>query len=119
VRCADYAITRIDGLLDYENCYGSGPAGALEVAHELHLATCRAPPPDLVALAERLVTARVTTGWDVFTDGPAKYADVLGPTGLVRCTQLLGQQQGNKSHGLAEPRDSLARARAALTTAGS
>jgi hypothetical protein len=112
-------MTRIDGLLDYEDCYGSGPSGALEVAHELHLATCRAAPPDLVALAERLVSARLTTGWDVFTDGPAKYAGVLGPAGLVRCTLLLGQQQGNKSHGLAELRDSLARARAALTRAGS
>jgi hypothetical protein len=82
----------------------------LEVAHELHLAACRAAPPDPVALADRLVSARLNTGWDVFTDGPAKYADVLGPAGLVRRTQLLGQQQGNKSHGLAELRDSLARA---------
>jgi len=65
------------------------------------------------------VSARLNAGWDVFTDGSAKYADVLGPAGLARCTQLLGQQQGNKSHGLAELRDSLARARAALTTAGS
>jgi len=46
------------------------------------------------------VSARLNAGWDVFTDGSAKYADVLGPAGLVRCTQLLGQQQGNKSHGL-------------------
>jgi hypothetical protein len=116
---ADYAITRIEGLLDYENCYGSGPTDALEMAHELHLASCRAAPPDPVALADRLVSARLNTGWDVFTDGPAKYADVLGPAGLTRCAELLGQQKGTKSHGLAELRDSLARAQAGLATAWS
>lgn len=116
---ADYVITRIEGLLDYENCYGSGPTDALEMAHELHLASCRTAPPDPVALADRLVSARLNTGWDVFADGPAKYADVLGPSGLARCAQLLGQQKGRKSHGLAELRDSLARAQAALSAAGS
>ena len=116
---ADYVITRIEGLLDYENCYGSGPTDALEMAHELHLAACRAAPPDPVTLADRLVSARLATGWDVFADGPAKYADVLGPAGLARCAELLGQQKGKKSHGLAELRESLARAQAALTAAGS
>lgn len=114
---ADYAITRIEGLLDYENCYGSGPTDALEMAHELHLAACRAAPPDPVALADRLVSARLNTGWDVFTDGPAKYADVLGPAGLARCAERLEQQKGKKSHGLAKLRESLARAQATLTAA--
>jgi hypothetical protein len=114
---ADYMITRIEGLLDYENCYGSGPTDALEMAHELHLAACRAAPPDPVALADRLVSARLNTGWDVFTDGPAKYADVLGPAGLAQCAERLEQQKGKKSHGLAELRESLARAQAALTAA--
>lgn len=116
---ADSVITRIEGLLDYENCYGSGPADALEMAHELHLAACRAAPPDPVALADRLVSARLNTGWDIFTDGPAKYADVLGPAGLAQCAQLLGQPEGKKSHALAELRESLARAQTALTAAGS
>jgi hypothetical protein len=116
---ADYAITRIEGLLDYENCYGSGPTDVLKMAHELHLAACRALPPDPVALADRLVSARLNTGWDVFVDGPAKYANVLGPAGLARCADLLGQQEGKKSHALAELRESLARGQAALAAAGS
>jgi uncharacterized Zn finger protein len=91
---ADHAITRIERLLDYENCYDSGPTDALEMAHELHLAACRAAPPDPVALADRLVSARLNTGWDVFADGPAKYSDVLGPAGLARCAELLGRQEG-------------------------
>lgn len=116
---ADYAITRIERLLDYENCYGSGPTDALEMAHELHLAACRAAPPDPLTLADRLVSARLSTGWDVFTDGPAKYADVLGPAGLARCMELLEQHKGKKSRSLAELRESLARAQAALTAAES
>lgn len=116
---AEYAITRIEGLLDYENCYGSGPTDTLEMAHELHLAACRAAPPDPVALADRLVSARLSTGWDVFADGPAKYADVLGSAGLARCAERLEQQKDTKSHGLAELRESLARAQAALAAAGS
>jgi hypothetical protein len=116
---ADCVITRIDELLDYENCYGSGPTDALEMAHELHLAACGAAPPDPVALADRLVSARLNTGWDVFTDGPAKYADVLGPAGLARCAELLEQQKDSKSQGLTELRESLARAQAALAAAGS
>jgi uncharacterized Zn finger protein len=83
---ADYAITRIEGLLDYENCYGSGPMDVLKMAHELHLTARRVAPPD--------------------------------PAVLARCTELLGQQKGKKSHALAELRESLARAQAALTAAG-
>jgi uncharacterized Zn finger protein len=116
---ADHAITRIERLLDYENCYDSGPTDALEMAHELHLAACRAAPPDPVALADRLVSARLNTGWDVFADGPAKYSDVLGPAGLARCAELLGRQEGKKGHALTELRESLARAQAALAKAGS
>ena len=73
----------------------------------------------LLALADRLVSARLNTGWDVFADGPAKYADVLGPAGLARCAELLGQQEGKKGHAPTELRESLARAQAALATAGS
>ncbi|MCW2934212.1 MAG: hypothetical protein JWM19_5174 [Actinomycetia bacterium] len=103
----------------YGEWYPSGPTGTLVMAHELHLAACRAAPPDPVALADRLVSARLSTGWGIFTDGPAKYADVLGPAGLARCTELLEQQGGNKSRALAELRGSLARAQATLAVAGS
>ena len=45
---------------------------------------------------------------------------MLGPAGLARCAELLGQQhRGKKSHSLAGSRESLARAQAALTSAES
>ena len=43
---------------------------------------------------------------------------MLGSAGLARCAELLEQQKGSKSHGLAELRESLARAQAALAAAG-
>jgi hypothetical protein len=41
------------------------------------------------------------------------------PAGLARCAELLEQQKGKKSHTLAELRESLTRAQAALAAAGS
>jgi uncharacterized Zn finger protein len=106
---ADHVIMRIEGLLDYQNCFGSDLTGALEQAQELHWQACRAGSPDVSRLAERLVTGALESGWGVFTDGIAKYADVLGPAGLARCRELLARQTGER-HGLGELRDSLARA---------
>jgi hypothetical protein len=97
------------GMLDYENCFGSDLTEALERAQELHLQACRAGSPDVSRLAERLVTGALEGGWGVFTDGIARYADVLGPAGLARCSELLARQTG-KRHGLEELRASRARA---------
>jgi hypothetical protein len=114
---ADHVISRIERLLDYENCHGSELTEALESAQGLHLTACRAGDPDVVVLAERLVTGALGSGWGVFTDAIARYADVLGPAGLARCGELLEQQQGQR-HGLEELRASLARAEKALAEAG-
>ncbi len=110
---ADHVITRIEGLLDYENCFGSDLTGALEQAQELHLEACQAGSPDVSRLAERLVTGALDGGWGVFTDGIARYAHVLGPAGLARCRELLARQAG-KRPGLKELRESLARAEQAI-----
>ena len=110
---ADHVITRIEGVLDYENCFGSDLTEALERAQELHLQACRAGSPDVSRLAGRLVTGALEGGWGVFTDGIARYADVLGPAGLARCRELLARQTGER-HGLEELRASLARAEKGL-----
>ena len=110
---ADHVITRVEGLLDYENCFGSDLTGALERAQEVHLEACRAGSPDVSRLAERLVAGALEGGWGVFTDGIAKYADVLGRDGLARCRELLARQTG-KRDGLPELRESLARAEEAI-----
>ncbi len=106
---ADYAIVRIERLLNYENCYGGGITEALERAQEVHLVACRAGVPDPERLAGRLVTGALESGWGVFRDGLADYADVLGAAGLARCRELLKLAPA-KSHGLTELRASLARA---------
>ena len=75
---ADHVITRTERLLNYENCYGEGITEALEKAQDLHLAACQAGTPDPQALAERLATGALQSGWGVFRDGPANYARMLG-----------------------------------------
>jgi hypothetical protein len=86
---ADHVITRTERLLDYENCYGEGITEALEKAQDVHLAACEAGMPNPEALAERLATGALESGWGVFRDGPAKYAPVLGAAGLARYRELL------------------------------
>lgn len=86
---ADHVITRTERLLNYENCYGEGITEALEKAQDLHLAACQAGTPDPEALAQRLATGALESGWGVFRDGPAKYARMLGAAGLARYRELL------------------------------
>ena len=86
---ADHVITRTERLLNYENCYGEGITEALEKAQDVYLAACEAGMPDPEALAQRLATGALESGWGVFRDGPAKYAPVLGAAGLARYRELL------------------------------
>ena len=86
---ADHVITRTERVLNYENCYGEGITEALEKAQDVHLAACEAGTPDPEALAQRLATGALESGWGVFHDGPAKYARVLGAAGVARYRELL------------------------------
>ena len=45
------------------SCYGEGITEALEKAQDVHLAACEAGAPDPEALAERLVTGALESGW--------------------------------------------------------
>jgi hypothetical protein len=106
---AEHVITRTEALLNYENCYGAGITEALEKAQDVHLAACEAGTPDPRALAERLAAGALESGWGVFRDGPAKYARILGATGLARYRELLAGAPARK-HGQDALWDSLHRA---------
>lgn len=95
---ADHVITRTERLLNYENCYGAGITEALEKAQDVHLAACEAGTPDPDALAQRLATGALESGWGVFRDGPAKYARMLGAAGLARYRELLANAPA-RQHG--------------------
>jgi len=66
---ADHVITRTERLLNFENCYGKGITQALEKAQDVHLAAYEAGTPDPQALAERLATGALQSGWGVLRDG--------------------------------------------------
>jgi hypothetical protein len=106
---ADHAITRTERLLNYEHCYGEGITEALEKAQDVHLAACEAGMPDPEALAERLATGALESGWGVFRDGPSKYARMLGAAGLARYRELLANTPARK-YGQDAPWTSLHRA---------
>ena len=93
---ADHAITRTERLLNYEHCYGEGITEALEKAQDVHLAACETGTPDLEALAERLATGALESGWGVFRDGPSKYARMLGAAGLARYRELVANTPARK-----------------------
>jgi uncharacterized Zn finger protein len=95
---ADHVITRTERLLNYENCYSEGITEALEKAQDVHLAACQAGTLDPQALAERLATGALQSGWGVFRDGPAKYARILGAAGLTRYRELLANAPA-RQHG--------------------
>ena len=95
---ADRVITRTERLLNYENCHGEGITEALEKAQDVHLAACAAGTPDPDALAERLATGALESGWGVFRDGPAKYARMLGAAGLAQYRELLANAPA-RQHG--------------------
>src|SRR5690348_11107403 len=95
---ADHVITRTERLLNYENCYGEVIIEALEKAQEVHLAACEAGTPDPEALAQRLATGALESGWGVFRDGPAKYTRMLGAAGLARYRELLANAPA-RQHG--------------------
>jgi hypothetical protein len=95
---AAHVITRTERLLNYENCDGEGITEALEKAQDVHMAACQAGRPGPQALAERLATGALESGWGVFRDGPAKYARVLGAAGLARYRELLANAPA-RQHG--------------------
>lgn len=93
----DHAITLIERVLDTEIVYGTDPSEALERAQDLHFDACVAGSPDLVALAERLVSGALDSGWGVFDDALPSYGQVLGPVGLARYGELLADADGQAS----------------------
>jgi uncharacterized Zn finger protein len=55
---------------------------------ELHLAACKAAPPDPENLAQRLFDSEMADEWDTFSGSAALYADVLGQRGLALYRRL-------------------------------
>ncbi|TDC85592.1 hypothetical protein [Actinomadura sp. 7K507] len=64
---AEHAV-RLLGEAIGDGCHGHELPDVLARAADLHLDACRAGAPDPVALAERLLTGALNSGWGTFAD---------------------------------------------------
>ncbi len=84
LECVEDAMGRVD---DSDGCMGEMTEGLMELHHR----ACLAAPPDPEALATRLFDWAIHSEWEMFLDGAARYADVLGETGLAHYRSLAKQ----------------------------
>lgn len=88
LRLIDHALSRIeDAISEIDDSAGHG-GGLLERGRDIHLAACRAARPDPVALGGDLYVREMNGLFDTFYGSAARYADILGDTGLAEFRRL-------------------------------
>lgn len=85
---ADDALARIEAALGRIDDSGGWCSGLLEQARDIHLAACKAAPPERIALAEDLFAREIGSEWGTFDGAAETYADVLGEAGLTAYREL-------------------------------
>jgi SWIM zinc finger len=88
---AEFALDLLEGAADRVDDSDGGLHVAIARAEEIHLAACTAAAPDPVALAELLVSRALASEYEVFFGLVRDYEQVLGPTGMARCRDLVEQ----------------------------
>jgi uncharacterized Zn finger protein len=84
----EYAIERVETMLEEVDDSGGGMGDIVMRLGELHLAACRQSRPDPVLLAARLFRLELTLPFGVHGFDPGTYRDVLGGPGLDRYRAL-------------------------------
>ena len=92
IELTEYALTRVERVIEYVDDSDGYMSLALEQLQELHLSACRKAKPDPVALAERLFNWELETDWDTFYNAITTYARVLGKSGIQRYRELAETQ---------------------------
>lgn len=85
----DHLFDRLDAAYESVDDSDGHLGGVYSHACELHLAACRAAPPDPVALAGELFSRELDSDWDFFFDAGTTYADVLGEAGQAEHRRLV------------------------------
>lgn len=92
VGLAEHALKLAERALDHVDDSGGQMGDAIARIEELHLDACTQARPDPTALAERLFVWELDGPWDVFDQAVARYAEVLGDTGLARYRELVEKE---------------------------
>lgn len=85
---AEHALARIEAALGRIDDSGGWCSGLLEQARDIHLAACKAAPPESIGLAEDLFAREIGSEWGTFDEAAETYADVLGEAGLAVYREL-------------------------------
>lgn len=88
VELLEYAIERVETMMEEVDDSDGGVAELVARMGELHLAACRAAAPEPVALAERLFQLEMTLPFGICDFDTRAYGDVLGEPGLQRYRTL-------------------------------
>ncbi|MGR8935569.1 MAG: SWIM zinc finger family protein [Gammaproteobacteria bacterium] len=122
VELAEYAIERVESVLQEIDDTNGDVGGIVETLGDLHLRACELAMPEPRALAERLFQYALTSPFGIFSLDPGTYRDALGAEGLQRYRELalsewakIEQRQGSDPHNarhyrMASIMESLARA---------
>ena len=87
---AEYAASKVEKLIGECDDSDGELVDLLDSIAQVHLAACRAAPPDPEVLAERLLRHELGDELDTFTGAAERYADVLGGKGLAEYRRLAG-----------------------------
>lgn len=85
---AEHALARIEAALGRIDDSGGWCSGLLEQARDIHLAACKAAPPEPIGLAEDFFACEIGSEWGTFDGAAVTYADVLGEVGLAVYREL-------------------------------
>ncbi len=84
----EHALRRVEDAFDYVDDSNGELGEVKERLEELHLAACREARPEPRELAEGLFRWELESNWETFFGAVARYADVLGESGIARYREL-------------------------------
>lgn len=85
---AEYAIERVESVLEQIDDSNGGVGGIVQAFGDLHFSACELAKPDPQALAERLFRLETTSPFGICSFSPVTYHDALGEEGLRRYREL-------------------------------
>ncbi|HEV7817029.1 MAG TPA: hypothetical protein VGP06_18265, partial [Janthinobacterium sp.] len=88
VELLEYAIERIETMMEEVDDSGGGMGGIIARLGEQHMEACRMSMPDPISLAGRLFRLEMTLPFGICNFDPLAYREVLGEPGL-RCYREL------------------------------
>ena len=88
IELVEHALALMERTIGHVDDSDGHAGEVLGRLHELHMAACIKVRPDPEALAQRLFEWEMRSEWEIFYGALARYANVLGATGIARYRSL-------------------------------